>query len=99
MFRAALAFVFPSVLHYAFLWGERLLAPIATPLPSFDRLYNRRPLLISVLSGAFFAGASLAQRHTVTFYSLAAIGLALLILDGLACLVSFMGRTKRKRRQ
>lgn len=97
-FGAALAFAMPVALHYAFLWGQRLLEPVATPFSKFDAFYNRRPLLVSFISGAFFAAATLVQRGASSFYSLAAMGLALLILDGLACSISFMLHLKKIRR-
>ena len=43
-------------------------------------------------------GATVAQPNTAAFYGFAAPGLALLILDGIACSISFVRHLQRKRR-
>ena len=98
IFGAGVAFVFPLVMHYSALRGERLLAKIVTPVPKFDAVYNQRPLLISVASGMFLAAAALARTHPTTFYILVAVGLALLTLDMVACVISFARHVKSRRR-
>jgi hypothetical protein len=86
------------VLHYSALWGEVLLEKVVTPFPKFDAAYNRHPLVISILSGTFIAGASLARIHPTAFYILATVGLLLLILDMMASTISFVRHIKKKRR-
>lgn len=99
IFGAGLAFVFPVVMHFSCLWGEVLLARVVTPFPRFDAAYNKRPLVLSLLAGAFLAAATLARPHAAAFYAFVAAGLTLLVLDMAATLVSLARHIKNRRRR
>ena len=99
LFATVLVVLFPVVLHYQFLLGQSLLETVATPSPTFDRLFNSRPLIFSFGAGLFGAAAVLLRGNSAAFYPLLVVAIAMLLADWFGCSVSLMRHLRKRKRR
>jgi uncharacterized membrane protein YfcA len=98
-FVAVVIVLFLLALHYQFLQGKSLLEPVATPSPTFDRLFNKYPLLFSMGAGLIFAVAFLLRERPEAFYPLLVIAITLLLADWVGCSVSLIRHLRKDKRR
>lgn len=87
----------PPLFHMSSMFGSALLEPIRTGIRKFDELYNRLPLLISVLCGLTSAMALAAsQVSDSAFAVLVGAAILLFLVDVIATALSVYRYAQRK---
>jgi hypothetical protein len=78
--------------------GSFLLEPVRTGVRLFDRTYNGRPWLLSLLCGLSFATAlALWQDEPMLAYALGAVALVSFALDAIGMTASFYAWARKRR--
>lgn len=94
---AVIIAAFPTILHYQFLIGRSLLERISTSFAWFNLLFNRWPLIFSILAGGIAGIGFLLKEYRFT-YAIFGSSLFFLILDWIGCSISLFLHLKKQKK-
>src|SRR5689334_21473660 len=98
LFVYPLVAVAPLALHGSAMLGSLLLEPVRTGIPFFDRAYNRRPWLLSLLCGlCLVAALALRTFNPGVSKVFVAAAVTCFVLDAIAMTISFLGWLRMRR--